>query len=307
LEEENPPIRHQTLRDLLDRPVDDPELRKAKAAIPFYPPVAKLLASQKRNGYWVKRDYYLPKHYGTFWVLIVLADLGLTAANDQVQQACELMFSFQREGGAFCRYRRVAGQGLIWDSDAGPCTHARIVRFLIQFGYGPDPRLRAAIDWLLASPREDGMWDCGASSRPGCLRATLDVLCVAALDAETAAHPAAVRAAILISNLLMEPRMGRYHVGHEWQDLEYPYFGYGLLPALESLASLGYPQDHPKIAAALDYLRSRQLPDGPWPLDQVPYRPPFEFGPPGAPSKWVTLDALRAIKALSGSQGEQPV
>lgn len=53
----------------------------------------------------------------------------------------------------------------------------------------------------------------------------------------------------------------------------------------------------------LDYMLSRQLSDGSWPLDQVPYRPPFDFGQPGAPSKWITLDALRAVKGLLGQPG----
>jgi hypothetical protein len=301
LEEENPPVRYGTLRHLLERPDDDSEVTRAEAAIPFHPPVSHLLTTQKPDGYWIKRDYYLPKHNGTFWVLTVLADLGLTARNEQIQRACEFMFHFQRDGGAFCRHRRVAGRGLVWDTGAGPCTHARIVRFLIQFGFGHDPRLRDAIHWLLTTPREDGMWDCGRPSRPGCLRATLDVLRVAALDTETAAHPAIARAAAKIAELLMEPRMARYHVGHEWRDLEYPYFGYGLVPALDSLAYLGYTCEHPKIAVALEYLLSRQLPDGSWPLDQVPDRAPFDFGQPGTPSKWMTLDVLRVFKSLSSS------
>jgi hypothetical protein len=70
------------------------------------------------------------------------------------------------------------------------CTQARIVRFLIQFGYGDDPRTRAALDWLLTTQRDDGMWLCDRADRHGCLRATLDFLRAAVLDPETAAHPA---------------------------------------------------------------------------------------------------------------------
>ena len=81
LEPENPSVRYWTLVDLLDRPADDPEALGARAAIPTFPPVAQLLAAQKRDGLWVKRDYYLPKYNGTFWVLSVLADLGLTGVN----------------------------------------------------------------------------------------------------------------------------------------------------------------------------------------------------------------------------------
>jgi hypothetical protein len=306
LEPENPSVRYQTLTDILGRPADDPEVLEARAAIPACSPVVELLAAQKRDGYWVKRDYYLPKNYGTFWVLSVLADLGLTAEDEHIRRGCEFIFTYQRENGAFCRRRRIQGRGIVWDDQPGPCTHARIVRFLIQFGYAGAPRIRpvrpvrAAIDWLLATQRDDGMWLCRRVDRYGCLRATLDVLRVAALDPETAAHPAIARAAAVVCDLLMEPRMGRYHVSDLWTILEYPYFGYGVISALDTLARLGYTLEQPKIAAAMEYLLSRQSPNGTWPLDQSPRRPPFDVGQPGQPNKWLTLDALRVIKLLYG-------
>jgi hypothetical protein len=273
LEPENPSVRYWTLTDLLDRPADDADVRAAHAAIPTYPPVAELLAAQKQDGYWVKRDFYLPKNYGTFWVLSVLADLGLTAENAHIRQGCEFLFAHQREHGAFCRRRRIRGQGIVWETQPDACTHARIVRFLIQAGYAADPRTRAAIDWLLRNQRDDAMWLCDRSGRHGCLRATLDVLRAAALDPETAARAEIARAAAVVADLLMEPRMGRYHVGD--------------------------PSAPPKVAAALEYLLSRQVPDGTWPLDQSAPRPPFDVGQPGQPNKWLTLDACRVIKRLS--------
>lgn len=305
LEPENPSIRCWTLTDLLDRPADDPEVLEARAAIPTYPLVAELLAVQKQDGYWVKRDYYLPKHYGTFWVLSVLADLGLTAENEHVWRGCEFMFAFQREHGGFCRRRRVAKKGIIWDTQPVPCTHARIVRFLVQFGYADDPRTRTAVDWLQATQRNDGMWLCDRTGRHGCLRATLDVLRVAVLAPEIAAHPAIARAGAIVCDLLMEPRMGRYHVGDLWTTLEYPYFDYGVISALGALARLGYTLEQPKVAVAMEYLLSRQLPDGTWHLDQSPRRPPFDFGRPGEPNKWLTLDALRVIRLIHSQEGTE--
>ena len=145
--------------------------------------VAELLATQERDGYWGQRDYYLPRTgRGTFWVLSVLGDLGLTVEEEHVRRACDFMFTHQRENGAFCRRRRVSGQGMVWQKDTEPCTHARMVRFLIQFGYADDPRVRKAIDWLVPIQRDDGMWFCRGAAGRGCLRATLDVLRVAALD-----------------------------------------------------------------------------------------------------------------------------
>ena len=295
---ENPAVRHSALRDLLDRPADDPEVLAAQAAISEYPPLAELLATQKPDGYWVKRDYYLPKHNGTFWVLCVLGDLGLTAEHPQIRQSCDFMFTFQREHGPFCRRRRVSGRGLVWDTQPGPCTHARIVRFLIQFGYGDDPRVRAGIEWLLASQRSDGMWDCGRPTRPGCLRATHDVMRVAVLDAEAANHPAIARGAAAVCDLLMKKGMSRHHVGIPWTTLQWPPFDYSLPTTLDSLAQLGYTLDHPRIAEATDYLLSRQLADGSWPLDQTSSRPPFDPGPQGKPNKWVTLQVLKALGPL---------
>ncbi|MBU0491453.1 MAG: hypothetical protein KKB13_06350 [Chloroflexi bacterium] len=300
LEPENPSVRYWTLVDLLDRSPDDPEAREARAAIATWPPVAELLAAQKPEGHWINRDYYLPKYNGTFWTLIVLGDLGLTAENEHIRRACEFLFTFQcEENGAFCRRRRVAGRGVTWAREPGPCTHARIVRFLIQLGYQNDPRTRAGIDWLLANQREDGMWHCRTDDRYNCLRATGDVLRFAALDPATAAHPAIARAADAVCDLLMRPSMGKYHVKNAWTTLEYPYFDYSLLSTLDALARLGYTVEHPRIAQAMEYLLSRQLPDGAWPLDQHPRPLPFDVGKPGRPNKWLTLDALRVIKLLT--------
>jgi hypothetical protein len=291
------------LLDILDCPSNDQEVRAAQAAIPTYPPVAELLAAQKPDGRWGKRDYYLPRtSLGTFWVLTVLGDLGLTAKEEAIQRACEFMFTHQRQDGKFNRRRRVSGQGVVWMKSKEPCTHARIVRFLIQFGYAQDPRVRKAIDWLLPIQRHDGMWFCRGDEGRGCLRATIDVLRLAALDPETAVQPGIAKAAAAVRDLLMEPRMSRYHVGEAWgtwECLKYPYFGFSVISALDALARLGARLEEPEIAVAVQYLLSRQLPDGTWPLDEGWPRSPIDFGQPGKPNKWLTLDALRVIKLLS--------
>lgn len=299
-----PPVRYWTLLDLTGRPHGDPEVRAARAAIPAYPPVAALLASQERDGHWGQRDYYLPRAgRGTFWVLSVLGDVGLTAEDEPIRRACDWILTHQRDNGAFCRRRRVPGQGVVWQEDTEPCTHARIVRFLIQFGYAQDPRLRRAIDWLLPIQRDDGMWFCRGAAGRGCLRATLDLLRVAALDPQTALQPGMAPAAAAVCGLLMEPRMSRYHVGDAWgtwERLKYPYFGFSVVSALDALARLGYTLKEPKIAAAAEYLLSRQRPDGAWPLDDAWPDSPIDFGRPGEPNKWLTLDALRVVKWLYG-------
>jgi len=261
LEPENSPVRFWTLVDIINRPPDEQEVRAAQAMIPTYPPVAELLAIQNSDGYWGKPDYYLPRAgLGTFWVMTVLGDLGLTREQEQVRRACDFMFTHQRQNGTFCRRRRVPGQGTVWEKHTEPCTHARIVRFLIQFGYAEDPRVRKAIDWLLPIQRDDGMWFCHGAEGRGCLRATLDVLRLAALDPQTDVQPGITQADVAVCDLLMEPRMSRYHVGEAWgtwECLKYPYFGFSVINALDALVRLGYTLEEPKIAAAVEYLLSR--------------------------------------------------
>jgi hypothetical protein len=298
LASENPAIHYRTLTGLLDLPQDDPSVLVASAAIPGFLPVAALLDSQKPAGYWVQPDYYIPKHYSTFWVLCVLADLGLTNENEYIKRGCEYLFAHQREDGQFCRRRRGVGRGMVWEGHAEPCTHARIVRLLLQAGYAQDTRTRSAMDWLLSTQRPDGMWLCWARSGAGCLRATLDFLRAAVLDPHSATLLATTRAAFVVCDLLMQPGMGRFHVGDEWYRLVYPYFSYGVIPTLEVLAQVGYAPTHLKLAAALGFLLGRRLPDGSWPMDESVFRPPLDFGQPGASNPWLTLDALIVLKRL---------
>jgi hypothetical protein len=297
-----PPVRYGTLVDLLGLPPDDPQVLDAQAAIPAWPPLAELLAAQQPDGRWGSPDYYLPRAgLGTFWVLTMLGDLGLTAAVEQVRLACEFMFAHQRPDGAFYRRRRIPGQGVVWEMRTEPCTQARIVRFLLQFGYGGDERVRQAIAWLLPAQRPDGMWFCRGEGGRGCLRATLDLLRMAALEPQSAAHPGIPRAVKAVSELVMQPRMSRYRVGEgwgTWECLKYPYFGFSLLGALDALARLGCSPSEPGIAAGWEYLLGRQLPGGSWPLDANWPDIPLDFGSPGQPNRWLTLDALRIARLL---------
>src|SRR3990170_7479754 len=68
LEPETPAVRHTTLRLLLDRPEDDPEVREALAAAMRADPIAAILAAPPPQGYWVKPGAgYGPKYLGTTW------------------------------------------------------------------------------------------------------------------------------------------------------------------------------------------------------------------------------------------------
>jgi len=79
-----------------------------------------------------------PKSYGTFWVLSVLADFGLTKENQNIKRACEYILNHQRDNGAFCRRRRIQNIALVWKTKSDTYTHDSIIRLLIQFSYKDD-------------------------------------------------------------------------------------------------------------------------------------------------------------------------
>ncbi len=295
-----PPVRCRTLTELLDRPQGDPEVQAAQRAVTAWPQLAALLASQQPDGHWGSGDFYLPRGgMGSLWVLTALGDMALPTGEKHARKGCELMLGHQREDGTICRRRREPGKGVVWQEQTEPCTQARICRLLIQFGYGEDPRLRKAVDWLKPIQRQDGMWFCREEGKHGFLRATLDVLRLAALDPVSAAWPGIPRAMQVVLSMLMQPRMEKYHVGGTWgtwECLDYPYYGINLVAALEALLRLGAAPDEPGIMAGMEYLMRRQLPDGAWPLDEARARMPLDFGAAGEPNRWVTLDVMRVLK-----------
>jgi hypothetical protein len=94
-----------------------------------------------------------------------------------------------------------------------------------------------------------------------------------------------------------------------WLRLHYPvHYYYDLLVGLDVLTALGFGHD-PRLKGPLNALRARRNPDGSWNLDALhpdleasdPYQPrtpvyPMMLEPPGRPSRWITLTALRVLQ-----------
>jgi len=66
LDEDAPAVRHLTLRELLDRPADDPAARAARAAAMRCDPIAAILGAQDPAGWWARPGAgYVPKYTAT--------------------------------------------------------------------------------------------------------------------------------------------------------------------------------------------------------------------------------------------------
>ena len=298
----DPSVRHRVLRELLDKPADDPAVVRARRQIGSKGWAAEILRLQHPGGQWdtagtSARELYRPKYIATNWRLLVLSDLGVHGKHPRVAKAVNLFL------------RRFSGPaGGLGQRGSEVCFTGNAVRMLVRFGYLEDPRTSPAIDWLVRHQKADGGWHC-FRSRTGTLDAWEALAAFASLP--PAARSASIRRAIergaafyLDRGLVREGRT-KYA---PWFRLHYPvHYYYDLLVGLDVLTALGYGDD-PRIRPALDTLERMRNRDGSWNLDAhhpdsedptYQFRGPFyPFGleVPGRPSRWITTTALTVLK-----------
>jgi hypothetical protein len=332
LEADNPSVRYRTLRCLLGREGGDSEVVAARAAIPDSPVVRRIFAKQASEGHWGDpTSPYLPKYKASYWTVMVLGMLGASREDERVRRAVEHIFAFQRPEGGFGergtvgatrqyatvveRNRRkgkkpppedafvadVLHQGVL------SCLTGNVVTALLRLGYGDDPRLWLAVDWLVSVQNADGGWLCPywkghLRDTHGCFYGTICPLEAFAEIPEGQRPPAVREAAARAAEFLLMHRL--YLADHHdfkvinpwWLTLSFPWFyGYTILRGLWVLSRLGIRDE--RMNDALAVLRSKQTPEGTWVLESTPAgRMQADLEKKGQPSKWVTLQALCALQ-----------
>jgi len=90
LEADSPGVRYLPLRDLLERPENDPELCTARKIAHKNGPMAAILAEMEPEGYWVEPGPgYYPKYRSSVWSVVMLAQLGGAINEDErIGRAC---------------------------------------------------------------------------------------------------------------------------------------------------------------------------------------------------------------------------
>lgn len=301
-EDADPSVRHRVLRELLDKPSDDPEVVLLQKKIGRNGWAAQILRQAHPGGQWdtpgtSAYELYRPKYIATNWRLLVLSDLGVNGTHPRVAKAVKLFF------------RRFAGpSGGLGYRGSEVCFTGNAVRMLVRFGFLEDARLRPAVDWLLRHQKSDGGWHC-FPSRTGTLDAWEAMAAFAAMP-PNARSASVVRAIERGAEFYLDRglvREGRTPYA-PWMRLHYPvHYYYDILVGLDVLTALGYGDD-PRIRPALDKLEAMRNHDGSWNLDalhpdsedpQYQTRGPFyPFGleVPGRPSRWITTAALAVLK-----------
>ncbi len=320
LEPADPGVRYLALRDLLGRPVDDPELVAARAEAHRRGPIAHVLKYMQPEGYWSKPGPgYGPKYRSTAWALSLLAQLGASAQEDgRIAAACRYYLDHAAHP-----------QGQI-STNSGPagtidCLQGNMCAALISLGCD-DPRLDAAFDWMARTVTGEGLapktekqaelryyayncgpvFACGANRGLSCGWGATKVMLAFAKLPEGRRTPVIDRAidqgvAFLLS---VDPASAMYPMpagakpNRAWWQFGFPVFYItDVLQVGEALAAFGLAQD-PRLGPLLQFVRSKQDAAGRWKLEYTYAGKTWgNYGAKGEPSKWVTLRALRVLKA----------
>jgi hypothetical protein len=310
-DKENPSVRYFALRELLDRPESDDQVRKARSTIMESGPVPIILEAQEPSGAWVMPGGgYSPKYRATAWSLLILAELGADPDEDRIRLGCEYYLGHSlAKNEAFSVYRKPVPSGSFH------CLNGNMIFALRRLGYGQDPRVLAARDWLArsivgqqpityyASGVTAPGFACRVNEKEPCawgankaIRALLNV----PQEARTPVieHALEVGAEFLLSHdpvVADYPYTGR--VSSSWFKLIFPLsYWSDVLETLSNLVELGYGQD-PRLSSGLAWLAGKQDDHGRWKLENsLNGKMWVDVEAKGKPSKWITLRALRVLK-----------
>ena len=286
LEPENPSVRYWTLVDLLERPADDPQVVETRRLIQAMPMVVELLSKQQAGGYWGEDETKPTKADGTGGVLSMLCLLG-ASLDAQTTMGCEsFLRNAQNECGGISMVKRQR-------SGIFPCITGSNLNFLVYFGYGDDPRLRKAFAFLIEAALGADPLDCGRYNHRACLWgaiAALDGLAVLPVEMRSAESGEAVRR---MAEALLSAKYDFEGEHKRWLTSGVPRT-WNLGTSLLALARHEYAGD-PRFEPLLERFMGCRDEQGRWLCGSVSRTWPLEKR--NRPSKWVTLDGLRLMKA----------
>ncbi len=316
LQDDDPSVRYLALKDLLGKKERDDEVSEARARIMEVGPVPKILAKQNPDGSWeAPEDFYSrTKYRGTVWNLIVLAELRADPEDARVKAACEFVmkWSQDRSSGGFSH--RGTGQKGGQRSGVICCLTGNMAFSLSRLGYARDPRVIKALDWIATYMRYEIVseapqeWPYTSfhcwrdhTCRSGAVK-TLKALAEVPKRARTKEMQAKIEEGaeyLLAQHIFKKPPGLRSVARKEWLNLGFPLmWNTDILEILDILARLGYRDE--RMNEAIEVVLSKQGEDGRWrQKNRFNRRFATTIERNGAESKWVTLNALRTLGALS--------
>lgn len=322
LEAENPNVRYLALRDLLGVPESDPKLSAARDAAYQDGAIASILVEMDEAGYWVRPGAgYNPKYRSAVWSLVALSQLGAHVEMDErIAHACAyLLENSMTEHGQFTQNGA--------PSSTVDCLQGNLCAALLDLGY-EDPRLDKAFEWMARSITGEGVvsrdessaplryyaancganFACGYNGGRSCAWGAIkEMLAFSKLPPEK--HTPLIERAVKMGVdflFSVDPATAAYPTkndakpSYNWRKFGFPVFYItDILQNVEALSALGFSQDA-RLKNALNLIQSKQDEQGRWSLDySYAGKTWADFGEKGEPSKWVTLRALKVLKACA--------
>ncbi len=313
-------VRYLAMRDLVE--ADEKETLAVKKMAHSGGPIAQVLANMNKEGYWEQPGAgYYPKYKGTVWSIILLAQLGASIEIDErVTTACLYLLDHTLTADG-----HFTVNGL--PSGTADCLQGNLCAALLDLGL-EDQRLDKAFEWMArsvtgegVSPMQDKMapvryyagkcgpnFACGSNNKLPCAWGGVKVMLAFSKLSED-------RRTLLIDHAIKkgvgflfskDPAEADYPSGYSakpsgnWWKFGFPVFYVtDLLQNTEALVKLGYGDDL-RLANAIKLIRGKQDSRGRWPLEyDYTGKTWIDFGPKKQPNKWVTLRALRVLKAAA--------
>jgi hypothetical protein len=316
LEDDHPSVKYYSLIDLLEKSVNDPEVKETKKQIMKKGVVPKILEKQNPGGYWGKPEdfYQRSKYKGTVWNLIILESLGADGNDQRIKDTVEFILKNSRDptrgGFAHCRTKKGTGApgGVI------PCLTGNMIWSMIRFGYLDDPRVQKGIEWITKYQRfDDGKyidlpddWPYKAHkacfSKHSCHMGVVKSLKALAEIPENKRNKEVKNTINKGVDYLLLHHI--YKKSHDlskvskpgWLRLRFPHmYQDDILEILEILTKLGIKDE--RMQDAVDIVVSKQDSQGRWILEDT-FNGRFitNIETKGKPSKWITLNAMRMLK-----------
>ena len=287
-------IRWQVLRDLAGAPERAVVRERHRVGREGWG--ARLLALQDPEGTW-GGGLYTPKWTSTTYTMLLLRDFGLPPSNPQARRACSILL----ENGL-----RPDGGVNFGKTDRSESCITGMVLSIVSYCQYDDDRLDTIADHLLADQMPDGGWNC---RRPyGATHSSVHTT-ISALEGlrlyglyrrrkrrEVQSAQRRGHEFLLIHRLFRSHRTSRI-IKAEFTRFSFPpRWHYDILRALDHFQAASAPRDE-RLSEAIDIVRRTRRSDGRWSLQHC-YKGKayFELERLGAPSRWITLRALRVLK-----------
>ena len=299
LDDADPAIRWQVMRDLTHEPKDVVAAERARVGTDGWG--AQLLALQAPDGLWGgaawSQDYT-----DSFHVLELLRRFGLDPASTPSKTAVGRVVAHVTWGdGSPWKDDQPWADHRFFEGEVEPCINGNVVATGAYFGVDMSP----LVERLLAEQLEDGGWNCETENGAvvSSFGTTINVL------EGLLQHERAVGGSDPVASArrrgeayLLERRMFRRKSTGEVIDPDFLRFAfptwwhYDVLRALDHLRDAEAERDE-RLADAIGVVEGQRDSDGRWPLQVV------HVGAPaidmeeavGQPSRWNTLRALRVL------------